>query len=317
MSTVDAANRRAAIPKCHQGSEVPSEGARSRWRCQAPDALLAGGSGHDRARSHGRSLNRAWSALCDGPRPPRPPLAVHVNCPDATVGTRLHDVFSWVRAQRRVGRWSVTARLTRCGMAERPLPTANAILFNMTLGHGLLRRLYPTKPTRLAAASSSLLISRIAITYAQGTKISKPSCRLPVPSQLPSVLAKSPAGWPSSLSLPVTAKAGAPARWLRFGSSNCRLHGNFSNQGASTTSSTRSFSLIRISHISPLPPIDHFARRHLQNGGSTAAAVTPEAEGRGSRLPQRPRQGGRGTAPLRRAPLKWPLVPPLGSAPCR
>ena len=122
----------------------------------------------------------------------------------------------------------------RCRMAERPLPTANAIVFNMTLGHGLLRRLYPTKPTRLAAASSSLLISRIAITYAQGTKISKPSCRLPVPSQLPSVLAKSPAGWPSSLSLPVTAKAGAPARWLRFGSSNCRLHGNFSNQGAST-----------------------------------------------------------------------------------
>jgi hypothetical protein len=74
------------------------------------------------------------------------------------------------------------------------------------------------------------------------------SYRLPVPSQLPSVLAKSPAGWPSSPSVPVTAKAGAPARWARCGSSNCRLHGNFSNQGASITSSTRSLSLI---HISP------------------------------------------------------------------
>jgi hypothetical protein len=199
-------------------------------------------------------------------------------------------------------------------MAERPLPTANAILFSMTLGHGLLRRLYPTKPTRLAAASSSLLISRIAITYAQGTKISKPSCRLPVPSQLPSVLAKSPAGWPSSLSLPVTAKAGAPARWLRFGSSNCRLHGNFSNQGASTTSSTRSFSLIRISHISPLPPVDHFVRRHLQDGGSTAASVTQKL-----RVEAAACLNGLGKAvgELRRygaPPLKWPLVPPLGSA---
>jgi hypothetical protein len=193
----------------------------------------------------------------------------------------------------------------------------NAIGFTMTLGHGLLRRLYPTKPTRLAAASSSLLISKIAITYAQGTKISRPSCRLPVPSQLPSVLAKSPAGGPSSTSVPVTPKAGAPARWPRCGSSNCRLQGNFSNQGASMTSSTRSFSLIRISHHSPLLPVDHFVRRHLQDGGSTAAAVTPEAEGRGSRLPQRPRQGSWGNCTATPRPPKWPLVPPLGSAPRR
>ena len=191
-------------------------------------------------------------------------------------------------------------------MAERPQPTAHAIVFTMTLGHGLLRRLYPTKPTRLAAASSSLLISRIAITYAQGTKISRPSCRLPVPSQLPSVLAKSPAGWPSSPSVPVTAKPGAPARWPRYGSSNCRLHGNFSNQGASITSSTRSCSLIRISHHSPRPPIDHFVRRHLQDGGSTAAAVTQKLRvGAAAYLNGLGKAVG-GTAPLRR-PLSLPF----------
>jgi hypothetical protein len=34
-----------------------------------------------------RSLNRAWTALCEGPHPPRPPITVHVNCPDATLHT--------------------------------------------------------------------------------------------------------------------------------------------------------------------------------------------------------------------------------------
>jgi hypothetical protein len=42
----------------------------------------------------------------------------------------------------------------------------------------------------------------------------------------------------------------SPRAIPRCGSSNCRLHGNFSNQDASITSSTRSFSLIRVTHHS-------------------------------------------------------------------
>jgi hypothetical protein len=135
---------------------------------------------------------------------------------------------------------------------------------NIILGHGLSSSALSNEfnPPRRRFLVTSSLENRDHIRP-QGTKISRPSCPLPVLSQLPSVLAKSPAGWPSSPSVPVTAKAGAPARWPRCGSSNCRLHGNFSNQGASSTSSTRSFSLIRISDHSPLPPIDHFVRRDL------------------------------------------------------